>query len=200
MQSSRVLPADHDIFLLCVLSVVFTVVNCFKHPSHNFVLYVCNHIGKNCCISLFGVRFTQHNYYHINSFVKTLWITADMYHTFKPFFINSSWVNWILSPLQCTYKYFFFILTSCGRLLLLTMVASVVFKNWNCGDLLAQWFSAFISAAGNECAAGSAVVRTTVAARNFQAGHEAEPSMRRLMNRSSGVFTEYFGFLPSFKW
>jgi hypothetical protein len=44
---------------------------------------------------------------------------------------------------------------------------------------VAHWFSAPVSAAGNDCAAGSAVVRTTVAARNFQTG------MRRLMNRSS---------------
>jgi hypothetical protein len=60
------------------------------------------------------------------------------------------------------------------------------------GDL---WRSGLapVSAAGNECAAGSAVVRTTVAA-NFQTG------MRRLMNRSSGVFSEYFGFLPSLSW
>jgi hypothetical protein len=61
------------------------------------------------------------------------------------------------------------------------------------GDL---WRSGLapVSAAGNEYAAGSAVVQTTVAARNFQTG------IRRLMNRSSGVFSEFFGFLPSFKW
>jgi hypothetical protein len=61
------------------------------------------------------------------------------------------------------------------------------------GDL---WRSGLapVSAAGNECAAGSAVVQTTLAARNFQTG------MRRLMNRSSGVFSEYFGFLPSLSW
>jgi hypothetical protein len=46
----------------------------------------------------------------------------------------------------------------------------------------------------DDCAAGSAVVRTTVAAGNFQTG------MRRLMNGSSGVFSEYFGFLPSLIW
>jgi hypothetical protein len=61
------------------------------------------------------------------------------------------------------------------------------------GDL---WRSGLapVSAAGNECAAGSAVVRTTVAAKNFQTG------MRRLMNRSSGFFSEFFGFLPSLSW
>jgi hypothetical protein len=43
------------------------------------------------------------------------------------------------------------------------------------GRPVAQWFSTSVSAAGNECAAGSAVVQTTVAARNFQTG------MRRLL-------------------
>jgi hypothetical protein len=40
--------------------------------------------------------------------------------------------------------------------------------------------SAPISAAGNECAAASAVVRTTVAARHFQTGmrHETEQVVR----------------------
>jgi hypothetical protein len=44
-----------------------------------------------------------------------------------------------------------------------------------------QWFSTPVSAASKECAAGSVVVQTSVAAKNFQTG------MRRLMNRSSGA-------------
>jgi hypothetical protein len=51
------------------------------------------------------------------------------------------------------------------------------------------------NAASKECAAGRAVVRATVAAVFF-----FQTGLRRLTERTSGVFTEYFGFLSSFKW
>jgi hypothetical protein len=63
------------------------------------------------------------------------------------------------------------------------------------GQPVVQWFNAPVSVAGDECAARSAVVRTTVVAKK----RKIQTGMRCLMDRLSGVFSEYFGFLPSFK-